>query len=151
MAFEVYDAIGISSSPPLITEEKPLGTVELQARNSVKKGETTSIERLFSYGERRKQFELSEDVTRWRTKLRVEIIPIPPADALETLKAWREGVKVELPMLASFVTLADITKKKGENTSVNGLLASTTRIMPFRAEASVCAGECVVFRCYVIL
>lgn len=146
-----YEALGISSSPPLITEEKPLGTIEMLARKSVRKGEKTSIESLFPYGERRKQFELKEDVRRWKTKLRVEIFPIPPADALDTLKAWREGVKIELPKLVSFITLADITKRKGEKTSINGLLASTTRKMPFIAEESVREGEQLILQCYVIL
>ena len=119
-----------------------LGAVELQARKDVMKGERTSIESLFSYGERRKQFELEADVRRWRTKLRVEFLLVPPAEASSVLKSWRE-LEIKIP-LGSITTLADITKKRGEKTSLNGILASTARRAPFIAEESVKAGENVL-------
>ena len=128
-------------------EVERLGIVELQTRKSVRRGERTSIESLFSYGERRKQFELEADVRRWRTKVRVKILLKPPEEALSVLKSWREGIKIEIPKLGSLTTLADITKKRGEKTSLNGILASTARRMPFVAEESVSAGESVL--CYL--
>ncbi|MCD6387501.1 MAG: hypothetical protein J7L30_04175 [Methanophagales archaeon] len=125
-------------------EVERLGVVELQTRKSVRRGERTSIESLFSYGERRKQFELEADVRRWRTKVRVKILLKPPEEALGVLKSWREGIKIEIPKLGSLTTLADITKKRGEKTSLNGILASTARRTPFFAEESVSAGESVL-------
>ena len=128
-------------------EVERLGIVELQTRKSVRRGERTSIESLFSYGERRKQFELEADVRRWRTKVRVKILLKPPEEALSVLKSWREEIKIEIPKLGSLTTLADITKKRGEKTSLNGILASTARRTPFFAEESVSAGESVL--CYL--
>ncbi|MCJ7573279.1 hypothetical protein MUO93_03320 [Candidatus Bathyarchaeota archaeon] len=76
-----------------------LGSIVLIADKDVKKSEKTSIQSLFIYGERQKEFEISSDVKSGVTK-----------------------IKVDIPKVGTFETKAKTTKKKGEKTSLNNML-----------------------------
>ncbi|MCS7119607.1 MAG: hypothetical protein RMJ07_02650 [Nitrososphaerota archaeon] len=72
-----------------------VGRVELRAEKDVKAGTEISLTELISYSERSKEFTLESDVERDKTKL-----------------------KITIAKLGSIETVADISKKKGEKTSI---------------------------------
>jgi len=72
-----------------------VGRIELKADRDVAANTETSLIDLFPYSERSKEFTLESDIERDKTKLKITI------SKLETLES-----------------VADITRKKGEKTSL---------------------------------
>jgi hypothetical protein len=95
-----------------------LGSVELVADKGVKKGEETKIDALFASSERRKEFELLEDVTSGKT-----------------------GIKVTIAKVGSFDTKADTSKKKGEKTNCGTLLKYADLSKKLKASEDIKKGD----------
>ncbi|MEM2111737.1 MAG: hypothetical protein QXX08_07655 [Candidatus Bathyarchaeia archaeon] len=95
-----------------------LGSVELISNRDVKKGEETKINDLFTSDERRKEFELLEDVTRDKT-----------------------GLKVTIAKVESFSTKADTSKKKGEKTNIWMLLKYADLSKSLKATEDIKKGD----------
>ena len=100
--------------------EEKTESLELVVNKDVRKGEEVNIESIFSYGEQRKEFELSGDVKRWRTKIKADVSKI--------------GV---------LETTADITKRKGEKTCIRGLFSYPARKDSFTASEDIKKGDTV--------
>jgi hypothetical protein len=94
-----------------------IGSVELTASMDVKKGEETSIESIF-YEERKKEFEVLQDVTCDKTKL-----------------------KVSISKIGTFEATADTTKKKGEKTSCWSLLKYSDLSKKLKASKDIKKGD----------
>ena len=95
-----------------------LGSVELVADKDVKKGEETKINALFASSEKRKEFELLEDVTRDKT-----------------------GIKVTIAKVGSFDTKADTSKKKKEKTYCGALLKYADLSKNLKASENIKKGD----------
>ena len=95
-----------------------LGSIELVADKDVKEGEGISIDSLFSYAERRKEFELPLELKRWKTK-----------------------IKVDVPKICILETTADTTRKKEEKASLMALLSYPDREKDFTASEEVKEGD----------
>jgi len=95
-----------------------LGSVELVADKDVKKGEETKINALFVSSEQRKEFELLEDVTRYKT-----------------------GIKVTIAKVGSFDAKADTSKKKGEKTRCDHLLKYADLSKNLKASEDIKKGD----------
>ncbi len=72
-----------------------VGKIELKADMDVKAGAETSLSKLFSLSEQRKEFSVDTDVALGKTKL-----------------------KLTVAKLSSLNAVADLTKKKGEKTNL---------------------------------
>jgi len=79
-----------------------VGKLELKSDVDVSAGAETSLSKLFSFAEQRKEFSVDADVTLGKTKL-----------------------KLAIAKLGSLEATADLTKKKGEKTSLWMLMKSS--------------------------
>ena len=95
-----------------------LGSIELVASLNVKKGEETALTDLFPWSERSKEFELSEDVTRDTT-----------------------AIKVTIAKVGSFNTKADISEKKAEKTNYPALLKSVDTLKKYKTSDDINKGD----------
>ena len=95
-----------------------LGSIDLEANKDVKKGEGISINALFTWSERKKEFELLEDVTSDTT-----------------------GIKVTIAKVESFDSKADTSRKKGEKSSCWGLLKPADASKNLKASDDIKKGD----------
>jgi len=106
-----------------VTSVSKLASIELTANKDVKKGEKVTIESLFAYVERRKEFEVPSDIKRGDIKIKVDISKV---GALETKSdtTKKKGEKTSLVALLSYLDLrkeltASEDVKKGDKLTVN--------------------------------
>jgi hypothetical protein len=95
-----------------------VGKVELKADKDVAAGAETSLSDLFPFSERRKEFTLESDVERDKTKMKITI------SKLESIEA-----------------VADITKKKGEKTSLWMIMKVSDFSKKIKAKEAIKKGD----------
>lgn len=97
--------------------------IELTANKDVKKGEKVTIESLFAYVERRKESEVSSDIKRGDTKIKVDISKVGALE-IKSDATKKKGEKTSLTMLLSYLDqrkelIATGDVKKGDKLTVN--------------------------------
>jgi hypothetical protein len=95
-----------------------LGSIDLVADKDVKKEQETSIDVLFSWSERSKEFELLEDLIWDKT-----------------------GIKVTITKVGSFDTKTNTSKKKGEKTNCRALLKYADLSKKLKASEDIKKGD----------
>lgn len=93
-----------------------------QGSDKINKGDEVSLDWLISWDERKKQFDLLEDTTRFDTKVKVVIDKISVMEG-----TWQ--------------TRADITKTKGQKTSLYELLPWLDQSRPIIASEDIEKGD----------
>jgi len=100
-----------------------LASIELTANKDVKKGEKVTIESLFVYDERRKEFEVSSDIKKGDTKIKIDISKVAALE-IKSDATKKKGEKTNLTMLLSYsdprkelTATGDV--KKGDKLTVN--------------------------------
>ena len=99
-----------------------LASIELTANKDVKKGEKITIESLFAYDERRKEFEVPSDIKIF-TKIKVDISKVAALE-IKSDATKKKGEKTNLGILVSYSDLrkeltATGDAKKGDKLTVN--------------------------------
>jgi len=95
-----------------------VGKIELKADKDVSTGAETSLSKLFSLSEQRKEFSVNADVTRDKTKLKLAVAKLSSLDAT-----------------------ADLTKKKGEKTNLWMLTKSSDFDKKVKASEAIKKGD----------
>ena len=100
-----------------------VGKIELKADKDVDAGAEVSLSDLFSYSERSKEFPIDADVTRDKTKLKIDVAKLGSLN-ITADSTTKKGQKTSLSMLTKYTDINKKVKaseaiKKGDALTVN--------------------------------